>query len=211
MIFILCTVVLLLIFLPKMMMQRRYAGLSKADQKKLMIMAMSVNSKSSNGKCSVCGSEDFASSAFRGPSLMQANTVQAIRRGSSQYSRSVVASEKSITSSNSTGPHDPHDEKHYKSAPMTLMESPPPVIDECNEMNADSDVESDCNNRVNGNKQLMDATSLFQQMITVISNKDGTTPTLESFLNLVDRNKLSEQERTTLDDTILSLQDTVAA
>jgi hypothetical protein len=45
-IFILCMVVLLLIFLPKMLMQRRYAGKSKADQKKLMSMAISVRKSS---------------------------------------------------------------------------------------------------------------------------------------------------------------------
>jgi hypothetical protein len=46
-IFILCMVILMLIFLPKMVMQRKYAGLSKGEQKKLMSLAISVGQKSS--------------------------------------------------------------------------------------------------------------------------------------------------------------------
>lgn len=45
-IFLLCMVVLLLIFLPKYMMQRRYARKSRADQRKLLKMALSVRKSS---------------------------------------------------------------------------------------------------------------------------------------------------------------------
>jgi hypothetical protein len=91
---------------------------------------------------------------------------------------------------------------------MTIMGFPPPVIDESDETNLDLDVESECNHRVNSNKHLMDATSLFQPMMTVISKEDTTPPTSETLLKLVNRNKLSEKERTILDDAVSPLQDT---
>jgi hypothetical protein len=91
---------------------------------------------------------------------------------------------------------------------MTIMGFPPPVIDESDETNLGLDVESDCNHRVNSNKQLMDATSLFQPMMTVISKEDTTPPTSESLLKLVNRNKLSEKVRSMLDDAVSPLQDT---
>jgi hypothetical protein len=44
-IFLLCTVILLLIFLPKMFKQRAYAGMSEADQRRSMAMSVQKSSQ----------------------------------------------------------------------------------------------------------------------------------------------------------------------
>ena len=49
-IFVLCMVVLLLIFLPKIFMERTYAKLSHKEQKKMMAMSIRKSVKSSSGK-----------------------------------------------------------------------------------------------------------------------------------------------------------------
>jgi competence protein ComGC len=67
-IFLLCTVILLLIFLPKIFKQRAYAGMSQADQRKAM--ALSVR-KSSVQFSNISGLQNGSSHRLDSPKDMQ--------------------------------------------------------------------------------------------------------------------------------------------
>jgi len=203
-IFLLSMVVLLLIFLPKMMMQRRYSGLSKADQRKLISMAMSVRRNSIKAQGAPGEPSALTASAF-----LHTTPVQAIRNGSSQYMSS-------------------HDRKSagmdiHSSLPIEHRDSDPddtlPKEDQPTEKSvqfsikgaggSDKDAEPASTGKTNAAEEKVVATALFQQMVAI--NSKSSTNSLEAFLSLVDRNKLNEQEQSALDDVMVSLQATVSA
>ena len=223
---------LLLIFLPKIMMQRRYAGLSKADQKKMLKMALCVRRNSSKTP-----SDGIESGHFTGSAYMYANAVQAVRNGSSQYLKHALPSrhvssesydKKSSFSVPSQAEHTSQPEQAKRrdssnrsvqfqspqdnggSHPLTIQEeSCAPALEKKVECNDESDSPI-----AGSHTKEPDATTLFQQVLSLKAKESSSLSNeyfLQEFLALVDRSKLSSQEQTALDMARCSLQGVISA
>jgi hypothetical protein len=208
-IFTLTMAVLLLIFLPKMMMQVRYAGMSTSDQKKLMNMALSARRSSIRRSVKDASVKDFNSVS----GFMFANEVDAIRYASAQYSQvgdtnsranSAVARNSSISIGHTESGSQKNETRGetQKSKPDSQEEEAIPM--HVMTSNGSLKLKFDCESGYLSEKNAL-ATALFLQILAM--NNDGTKKSLEMFLRLVDRNKLSETEQSVLDATLLSLKD----
>ena len=80
-IFLLSMVVLLLIFLPKMLMQRKYSRLPKSEQRKMMTLAISVARRSSQRSSEDCSPslQDYRSGLFPPPNNSTSSNTSAAR------------------------------------------------------------------------------------------------------------------------------------
>eukprot|EP00977_Amphora_coffeiformis_P002855 scaffold537_cov175-Amphora_coffeaeformis.AAC.2 len=188
-------------------MQRKYAGLSRAEQKKLMLFAISVGRRSSHQHRS---SDDMkASYLFGMPEQASSSVSFAQTRNNAGFDRK-------------EGPP-----KRISSSMPSLVEMRGEAVSAINEDSTfeppikDGDDKNDGQSTVDSRDR---ATQLFSQMMILAtdqqqqqqhhhhhetkqndteesSNGSNRTTTLQSFLDLVDESRLSESEQSILDQT----------
>lgn len=180
-IFIMCTVILLLIFLPKIILQRRYAGLSKGEQKKLMSLAISVNQKSSM-EFRKDGGGDPSSQPFTVPK--KANK----REESSQYVSDLTPAE--FIESNWSKLEIGKEDGDISNSTYSLTHQP-------TRDGASSEKEK-------GTREV-DATVLFCQILS-LTKTDDSQGSLKDFLELVDCSKLSSDQLASLKEAKSQLE-----
>jgi competence protein ComGC len=202
-IFLLCMVVLLLIFLPKMSMQRQYAGLSESDQRKMINMALAANRKTASN----FGQSD-------GSYKSSTDSVPMAQNGSSQC----MPQSQEKTAACSAPLHDapsPAGESHLHrhintststsgSKTVSIREDP----EESGSSNNSPTVEIQSTTHPG---QSSDATLLFQNMLQMSSTTCSSEEAFETFLRLLDRSKLSASELSILDRLLRSIQEGPAA
>jgi competence protein ComGC len=113
-IFLLCTVILLLIFLPKIFKQRAYAGMSEADQRKSM--ALSVRKSSVHS--SISGLQNGSSHRLDSPKDMQDESAFTL-------SARFIHRQKALTLSSTSKNEDSNDFKHTKDGAAAVTVSAP--------------------------------------------------------------------------------------
>ena len=181
--FVLCMVILMLIFLPKIAMQRKYAGLSKGEQKKLMSLAISVGQKGS--------SQDFrAGSGYnRGSDSQWTSKPFAIPAKPNPKESSQYVSE--LTSA------------HIAEAKMSYEFKEAHV--EPKKSTASYCVSSDNKTVESIMEEEQGATELFRQLLKLSRDEEGDGD-IRSFFKLVDPSELTPFERDALEATTRLLE-----
>jgi hypothetical protein len=179
-IFILCTVILLLIFLPKIILQRRYSGLSKGEQRKLMSLAISVGQKMTS---SVDLRKDSTSFGVPSPSAANAFIIHANakREESSQYVSDLTPAE--FRESNLTMSKLDYEKEFFDNSNSSVSK-------ECKTATDKKVVTPIQEEEVSG----IDATLLFRQMLA-LTKSDDSNGSVKDFLELIDSSKLRPDEQ----------------